>query len=382
MENPATIALINGRIPDRQNVAVVVSGTRISAIVTVDDPALIQIPQHDLCGQWLLPGFIDVQVNGGGGMLFNDAPSVETLRVMAAAHQKFGSTGFLPTLISSSAAQMHTALEAVDMAIEQRVPGILGIHLEGPFIAKSRCGIHDASLFRVPNADDIAMLIAKHRGKVMLTLAPECVTAGVIATLVEAGVIVVAGHSDADYATTRQALDAGLSGFTHLYNAMPPLAGRAPGIVGAALEDAHSWCGIIADGHHLHPASIRVALAAKTPGKCVLVTDAMPPVGSTHSNFVLGGQPITVQDGRCQNSNGVLAGSVLDIASGVRYLVHQLGLPLAEAARMASTYPAAWLGLQHSHGQIQADYRADFVVLNDQLRVTETWIGGAIQTPF
>ncbi|EIL89572.1 N-acetylglucosamine-6-phosphate deacetylase [Rhodanobacter sp. 115] len=380
MENAATIALVNGRVlgdhGPREGLAVLVEGERIAAIVAQDDPRVASATSHDLGGHLLLPGFIDVQVNGGGGLLFNDAPTVDTLRGIAATHRTFGTTGLLPTLITDTAEKMHAALDAVDAAIEQRVPGILGIHLEGPFLAPARKGIHDARLFRHPDADDLAMLAAKHRGRIMLTLAPEQVSTEVIRTLSEAGVIVVAGHTAADYATTRAALDAGICGFTHLYNAMTPLGSREPGVVGAALDDPHSWCGLIVDGHHVHPASLRVAIAAKARGKCVLVTDAMPPVGSDDPSYTLNGQTIVARDGICQSEAGVLAGSALDMATGVRNLVEMVGLPLAEASRMASTYPAAWLGLGRTHGRLAAGYRADFAVLDDALVARETWIGG------
>jgi len=246
------IALVNGRVlgdhGPREGLAVLVRGKRIVAIVAHDDPRLGDAQKHDLHGHLLLPGFIDVQVNGGGGLLFNDDPSVETLRGIAAAHRTFGTTGMLPTLITDTAEKMRAALQAVDDAIEQRVPGILGIHVEGPFLANARKGIHNADLFRLPDDDDVEALIAPHKGPVMLTLAPDQVPLPVIARLAGAGVVVVAGHTAADYATTRAALDAGLCGFTHLYNAMTPLASRDPGVVGAALDDPHSWCGLIVDG--------------------------------------------------------------------------------------------------------------------------------------
>jgi N-acetylglucosamine-6-phosphate deacetylase len=210
----------------------------------------------------------------------------------------------------------------------------------------------------------------------MLTLAPEQVELETIRQLSAAGVIVLAGHTGADYATTRAALDAGLRGFTHLYNAMTPLGSREPGVVGAALDDPASWCGLIVDGRHVHPASLRVAIAAKPRGKCVLVTDAMPPVGAAEPSFVLNGETIRVIDGVCQNAAGTLAGSALDMASALRNTVQMLGLSLEEAARMASAYPAAWLGLEQQRGQLVAGQRADFAVLDDALTVRETWIGG------
>jgi len=377
------LALVRGRVLTdeglREDVAVLVREGHVLALAAEDDPRLAQAERRDLAGALLLPGFIDVQVNGGGGLLFNDAPTVETLRGIAQAHRRFGTTGLLPTLITDTAATMRAALDAVDAAIAQCVPGILGIHIEGPFLAPARKGIHDASLFRTPDADDLLALTAQRRGVVMLTLAPERVDLAVIARLAHAGVRVVAGHTAADYATTRAALDAGVCGFTHLYNAMSPLTSREPGVVGAALDDPASWCGLIVDGHHVHPASLRIAINAKPPGKCVLVTDAMPPVGGARPDYVLNGQIIVARDGICMNEAGVLAGSALDMASAVRNTVNLLGLPLAEASRMASTYPAEWLGLEQTHGRIAPGQRADFVVLDDTLHVRETWIGGERQ---
>lgn len=374
------LALVNGRVLTdhgvQDDLAVLVRGERIEAVALAADKRVAAAQQHDLQGKLLLPGFIDVQVNGGGGLLFNAAPTVETLRGIAAAHRKFGTTGLLPTLITDTADVMYAALAAVDAAIAEGVPGILGIHLEGPFLAPARKGIHDMNLFRAPDARDVAALAAKHRGVVMMTLAPERVELETISQLAEAGVIVVAGHTAADYDTTRAALDAGVRGFTHLYNAMTPLGSRDPGVVGAALDDPHSWCGLIVDGHHVNPVSLRIAIAAKARGKSVLVTDAMPPVGSDDPSYVLNGQTIVARDGICQSDEGVLAGSALDMATGVRNLVNMVGLPLAEASRMASSYPAAWLGLDREQGRIVAGQRADFAVLDDDLYVRETWIGG------
>lgn len=378
-------ALINGRVltdhGPQDGLAVLVRGERIEAITRADDPRVSGAKTHDLEGRLLLPGFIDVQVNGGGGVLFNAEPTVEALAAIGAAHRKYGTTGFLPTLITDTAEVMSKALDAVDAAIEQGVPGVLGIHLEGPFLAAARKGIHNASLFRLPDAEDIAAITRNRRGVVMLTLAVEEVPLDTIRQLSEAGVLVVAGHTAANYTTTRAALDAGVCGFTHLYNAMTPLGSREPGVVGAALDDPHSWCGLIVDGHHVHPVALRVAIAAKAKGKSVLVTDAMPPVGSDNPEYVLNGQTIIARDGICQSDTGVLAGSALDMATGVRNLVDMVGLPLAEASRMASAYPAAWLGLNRTHGRLVAGQKADFAVLDDGLVVKETWIAGVRYSP-
>ena len=363
----------------RDGLAVLLEGERIVDVVPLSDPRVREARQHDLRGAILLPGFIDVQVNGGGGVLFNEAPTVETLRRIGQAHRRFGTTGFLPTLISDDIAVMRAALAAVEQALVEGVPGVLGIHLEGPYLAPARKGVHDAKYFHAPDRDELARLCAPHRGVRLITLAPDQVPLADIGALVDAGLVVCAGHTAADYATTRAALAAGVRGFTHLFNAMTPFGSREPGVVGAALEDPDSWCGIIVDGHHVHPASLRVAIAAKPRGKMLLVTDAMPPVGSDSPDYVLNGETITAKDGICQTAQGVLAGSALDMVSAVRNTVQLLGLPLDEAVRMASTYPAEFLGLGESHGRIAPGYHADLVAMDTEYRVRKSWIGGVAE---
>jgi N-acetylglucosamine-6-phosphate deacetylase len=372
-------ALANARVltPEgwRDDAAVIIDGRWIIGVVAnADIPSSAR--RRDLSGQILLPGFIDCQVNGGGGVLFNDQPNVEGIRAMAAAHRRFGTTGLLPTLISDRMDKMPVAIAAVDAAIAAGVPGVLGIHLEGPFISHARKGVHAAAFLHTPSAAELRLAASLQRGVTVLTAAPECVAPAAIRELVHAGVVVSAGHSNADYATARAALAAGASGFTHLYNAMSPLASRAPGMVGAALDDAPAWCGIIADGHHVDPASLRVALKAKSRGKVFLVTDAMPPVGATSPSYVLNGETITVRDGICRTAAGTLAGSALGMIDAVRNATRMLGVPLDEAARMAATYPAEFLGLGTTHGRIDAGYRASFTVLDADLSVTATWIDG------
>lgn len=375
-----TIAFVNGRVLTdngfQGGFAVLVDDGRITGLALPSDPRVRAAERHDLGGRTLLPGFIDCQVNGGGGVLFNDTPTVDAIRAIGQAHAKFGTTGFLPTLISDDADVMAKAIDAVNEAVAQGVPGVLGIHLEGPFIAPERKGVHDAAKFRIAGADDVATIARRHGGVTLLTLAPERATPEVLAQLVANGVIVAAGHTAADYDTTRKALAAGVRGFTHLFNAMTPFTSREPGVVGAALDDAGSWCGLIVDGHHVHPASLRVAIAAKAREKMFLVTDAMPPVGSDNPDFVLKGETITMRDGVVQTADGTLAGSALDMATAVRNTVTLVGQPYDEAARMASTYPAAFLGLEATHGHIAAGYRADFVVMDDAYEVVETWISG------
>jgi len=360
----------------RDDVAVIVDGERIVDVVDADDVRLRDIESINLDGHTLLPGFIDVQVNGGGGVLFNDAPTVDAIRTIGKAHRRFGTTGFLPTLISDDIDVMRAAMAAVDAAIAHGVPGVLGIHIEGPYIAPARRGAHDATKFRALDDAELDLVCSLRNGKTVLTLAPECVPPDRIRELVARGVIVCAGHTAADYAQMRAALDAGIRGFTHLFNAMTPLQGREPGVVGAALEDRDSWCGIIVDGFHVHPSSLRVALAAKPRGKLMLVTDAMPPVGGDDDTYLLAGVPITCRDGRCETPDGVLAGSALDMAGALRNAVDSLGVELDEAARMASTYPADFLGLSHDGGSIAKGRRADLVLLDKAMHVVRTCIGG------
>jgi len=376
----APTALVNGRVLSddglHDGLAVLVEGDRIAAVVRDDDARLRDADVRDLQGGTLLPGFLDAQVNGGGGVLFNNAPTVDTLRRIGRAHRRFGTTGFLPTLISDDLDVMRTAIAAVHDAIAQGVAGVLGIHLEGPYLAPARKGTHDAGKFRVPDADEIALATSLDNGRTLITLAPERLPPASIRALAERGVIIAAGHTAGSYEEIRAGMDAGVRGFTHLYNAMSPLQGRDPGAVGAALEDRDSWCGLIVDGVHVHPASLRVALAAKPRGKLFLVTDAMPPVGADSPDYELYGETITARDGVVRNAAGALAGSALDMATAVRNTVNLLGVPLDEAARMASTYPAAFLKLDTTHGRIAAGYRADLVLLDEAMQVAATWIGG------
>jgi N-acetylglucosamine-6-phosphate deacetylase len=374
------LALINGRIAAADGFldghAVLVEDGRIAGIVTETDPRAGAAQRHDLGGAMLLPGFIDTQVNGGGGVLFNDAPTVDTIRRMGAAHRKFGTTGFLPTLISDDLEVMARAVAAVDAAIAEGVPGVLGIHLEGPFLARARKGVHNAEKFRRIDDDAVALLTALKRGRTLVTLAPEMTTPDVIERLRAQGVIVAAGHTDATYEQILEAYRHGLTGFTHLFNAMSPLTARAPGVVGAALAHPDSYCGIIVDGRHVHPETLRLALRCKPPDRFLLVTDGLANVGTSKRSFDLLGHTIRIENGVYVDQNGTLAGSALDMGQAVRNAVSLLGVSLLQAVTMASTAPAAFLGLERTHGRIAKGCRADFVVADDDLTVRQTWIGG------
>lgn len=358
----------------RRDYAVVIQGARIRSIVPRQDlPATI--PVRDLPeGAWLAPGFIDTQVNGGGDVLFNDDPNPRGIAAIAAAHLRYGTTALMPSLLSDTPEKMRAAREAIE-AVQRSEPSVIGLHLEGPFLSPEKAGVHDRGMIRRPEPGDLQLLAPLSQGVTLVTLAPEEVPDGFIASLAGAGVRVSLGHSMASYAQTLAAVSEGLIGFTHLFNAMRPLASREPGPIAAALEDPRAWFGLIVDGEHVAPAMLRLALRGK--GHPMLVTDAMAPVGGSNSTFTLYGQSITVRDGRCTTADGILAGSILDMASAVRNCVGLLDMPLPAALRLASAAPAAFLGVDSWLGHLAPGYRADMVALDPEaIRVFATWVAG------
>ncbi|WKL58458.1 N-acetylglucosamine-6-phosphate deacetylase [Asticcacaulis sp. ZE23SCel15] len=330
----------------------------------------------DLDGGYLLPGFIDTQVNGGGGVLFNDDTSSEAIAAIGAAHRPFGTTGFLPTLISDELEVIDAAMRAVEQAIEDGVPGVLGIHIEGPFINEARKGTHDPAKFRTLTDQSLKLLSSLKHGKTLVTLAPETATSDDIRTLTQAGVIVAAGHTDASYGRMAQAFDEGVTGITHLFNAMSPFTHRAPGVVGAALENQSVYCGLIIDGRHVDPVALKIAVRCRPHDRFMIVTDAMPTVGSKTKTFMLQDKLIRVENGVCVGPDGTLAGSDLDMATAVKNAVEMVGLTLEEAAVMAATAPAKFLGLDALYGVLKAGARADLVWLDRDLNLKGVWIGG------
>jgi len=375
-----TQALVNGRIATEGKLldrhALLIEDGRIAGIVKDEDPALGSAHIYDLNGLMLLPGFIDTQVNGGGGVQFNDAPTLDTIRCMGAAHAKFGTTGFLPTLISDDLDIVARAIGAVDTALAEGVPGVLGIHLEGPFLSPARKGVHDAAKFRTIDDQALALLTSLKRGKTLVTLAPEMTTPDMIHRLTAAGVVVAAGHTNATYEDMQTAFRHGLTGFTHLFNAMSPLTGRAPGVVGAALINREAYCGVIVDGHHVHPDVLKLALRTKPHDRFMLVTDAWANIGTDLTSFQLQGATIHVRDGVCVDENGVLAGSAMDMSRAVRNAMALLNMDLLQALTMAAGAPAAFLGLGRDRGRIAKGFRANLVAADDDLTVRATWIDG------
>ncbi|MEP7242907.1 MAG: N-acetylglucosamine-6-phosphate deacetylase [Gammaproteobacteria bacterium] len=373
-------ALMNGRVMLDAGVvtghAVLLRDDRIVDVVRDTDPRCRKAERRDLQGNMLLPGFIDTQVNGGGGVLFNDEPSVEAIRAIGAAHRRFGTTGFLPTLISDDLDVVARAIAAVKAAIEAGVPGVLGIHIEGPFLSVERKGVHDPAKLRGLDQSAVGLLTSLRNGKTLVTLAPEMTTPEIIRALSSAGVVVSAGHTNATYDQIGLALQNGLTGFTHLFNAMSQLTGREPGVVGAALDHADSWCGLIVDGHHVAPVVMRLALRCKRRDRFMIVTDGMPSIGTNDTSFDLQGRSISVVDGLLLDEKGRLAGSHTDMAQAVRNAVSMLAMNLPEAVQMATRNPAAFLGFDKELGRIAPGYRANLVLANDDVEVLDTWIDG------
>jgi N-acetylglucosamine-6-phosphate deacetylase len=358
--------------------ALLVSGETVEGIIaTAAVPA--DAETIDLPGGLLAPGFVDLQVNGGGGVMLNDDPSVETIRRICAAHAPFGTTSLLPTLITDTPETTAATLEAGAAAACEKVPGFLGLHLEGPHLSLSRKGAHDPDLIRPMEKADLDRLVnaRSYMPALMTTVAPETVTPQQIAALAGVGIIVSLGHSDAGFATARAAIEAGARQMTHLFNAMSQLQHREPGMVGAALDSGGISAGLIADGFHVDRHAIAIALRAKRgPGRIFLVTDAMATIGTDMTEFTLNGRTIRREGGRLTLADGTLAGADLDMISAVRFMHREIGLPLEEALRMASLYPARAVGQEHHLGRLGEGRPASFVHLSDALEVRSVWIEG------
>ena len=378
MNEPKRHAIAVGNVFDgytrHKDAAVVIEGSFIVGVVPQPElPEGLNVRKLS-ARTWLAPGFIDLQVNGGGDILFNNSPTPEAILTIAAAHRKHGTTALLPTFITDSSEKVGAAVAAAQSLMGNE-PSILGIHLEGPFLSPEKAGVHDASLMRQPGPADLEMLCGVREGELLVTLAPERVPKGFIARLVQSGIHVSLGHSMATYDETHAAMAEGLHGFTHLFNAMRPLASREPGPIAAALESPSAWFGMIVDGLHVSPAMLRLALRGLA--RPILVTDAMPPVGGRRSKFDLYGTEIEVIGGRCARPDGTLAGSALDMATAVRNCVRLLQVPLEDALRFASRNPAEFIGLGHLLGALRRGYRADIVALDpDTFEVLGTWVAG------
>jgi len=349
--------------------ALVIVGQRVQAIAPAADlPAACE--SIDLGGATVAPGFIDLQLNGCGGVMFNDAIAPATLDVMHQTNLRSGTTSFLPTLITTSDADMRAALAVVQAYRQAHPHAVLGLHLEGPYLNPKRQGIHDGAFVRSPDAAMIAAIAEAGPAVVRLvTLAPEMVPSPLIAQLQQAGIVVAAGHTDATYEQAIAGFAQGVTMVTHLFNAMSPWQSRQPGLVGAALHQPEIYAGIIADGHHVHFTSIALAHQLKGDRLC-LVTDATPPAGTQMDSFIIGGQRVYYREGKCISAEGRLGGSALTMIEAIANCVNHVGLPLAEALRMASLYPARALHLADQYGHLTpgsianvAIFDADFQML-------------------
>lgn len=357
-----------------ENHALLVRGTTITDLVPNR-----QIPDDarrvDCSGQIVAPGLIDAQVNGGGNVLLNNTPTVDSCYAIARAHRAHGTTGMLLTCISDTPAATRAAIQAVHDARKED-PSILGIHLEGPHLSTERRGVHNLSVLRHIDPADLQLYRDDGNGVTLITVAPENVTPAQIAELAKHAVISL-GHTAASPEQIRAALAAGATGFTHLYNAMSGMSARAPGVIGTALDDANSWCSMIADDHHVVPEMIRLALRSKPLGKVFLVSDAMAPAGAENPEpFALYGETITVANGCCLSPEGKLAGSAITLLDAVRYCVKKVGVEVDEALRMASTYPAAFLKVGHRLGRLLPGYAADIITLSPELELQDVWPAG------
>ncbi|MBP7002868.1 N-acetylglucosamine-6-phosphate deacetylase [Amaricoccus sp.] len=331
-----------------------------------------------LAGGTLAPGFLDLQVNGGDGIMLDGACGAAGIARICAAHGRLGTTGLLPTLITDTPEATAAVIAAGVAAAEQGVPGFLGLHLEGPHLDPRRKGAHDPALIRPMTEADVAALsdAAARLPALIVTLAPAAASPAQVARLAAAGAMVSLGHADCTAAEARAALDAGARLVTHLYNAMSPLGHREPGLVGAALDDGRASAGLIADGVHVAVEPLRVALAAKRgPGALFLVTDAMAPAGTAMTEFRLGGRRILRRDGRLTLEDGTLAGADCDLPHCIRTLTGEVGLDLAAALALATAAPADVLG-RRDLGRLAPGARADLVHLDDRLALRGVWRGG------
>lgn len=329
----------------------------------------------------LAPGFIDTQVNGGGGALFNHQPDVNALLALSTAHARFGTTSVLPTLITTDINKMSMAADTISEALTLDIPGIIGVHFEGPHLSAIKKGIHNDDHIRTLSQQELDIFCRDDLGLKIVTLAPENVSCDTIKTLVENNVIVSLGHSNATYHQTVAALAAGATGFTHLFNAMSGLTSREPNMVGAALLDEQSWCGLILDGHHVHPASARLATQAKATGKTMLVTDSMSTIGSDQTALTFDSHNIELVGDKLTSQTGQLAGSALDMITAVNNARSMLDVSFAESLRMASVYPANFLGINTDLPILRVGAKADFTLLEESthspdFQVRQTWIGG------
>ncbi|EGT5712186.1 N-acetylglucosamine-6-phosphate deacetylase [Cronobacter dublinensis subsp. dublinensis] len=374
-------ALTHGRIYTGHDIlddhAIVIADGLIERLCPLADlPAGIE--QRDMGGAIIAPGFIDVQLNGCGGVQFNDtadAVSVDTLEIMQKANEKSGCTSYLPTLITCSDALMKQGVRVMRDYLAHHKNQALGLHLEGPWLNIVKKGTHNPDYVREPDAELVNYLCENADVITKITLAPERVAPEVIAKLTAAGIVVSAGHSNATLKEAKKGFRAGIRFATHLFNAMPYITGREPGLTGAIFDEPDVFCGIIADGLHVDFANVRLAKKVKGDKLC-LVTDATAPAGSNIDEFIFAGKTIYYRNGLCVDENGTLSGSALTMIEGVRNLVEHVNIALDEALRMATLYPARAMGVAHRLGSIEAGKVANLTAFTRDYKIIKTIVNG------
>ena len=364
------------------NSALIIMNGKVVEIIPEEkvDPSTDQIV---LAGGLLTPGFVDLQVNGGGGVLFNDNPSLENLKTICEAHAKLGTTSIMPTLISDSPEVHKRAISVIIDALYYPIKGLVGLHLEGPHLAVARKGAHEERFIRPMKELDCLELesLANKVRNLMLTIAPEAVLPQQITRLSNAGAVISLGHTDCTFNQAADAVDAGATCATHLFNAMSPFGSREPGLVGAVLNSGKLFSGIIADGFHVNKISINLALQAKkAPGALFLVSDSMSTVGSEQTHFFLNDRLITRNQGKLILEDGALAGADISLSDAVRYMVNEVGILQDDAIRMASLIPAKVLGMESEIGCLMPDAQADFLWMKNDLEIEKVWVGGKEQS--
>ncbi|MFC4701252.1 N-acetylglucosamine-6-phosphate deacetylase [Glaciecola siphonariae] len=357
----------------RHNQVLCIEQGLIAAIEEADQHNLSHVASsHDV----LVPGFIDIQVNGGGDVLFNETPNASALKHMFSAHQQFGTAAMLPTLITDNIEKMQSAADAISDVRTTMASAIVGVHFEGPWLNTTKKGVHKADFIRTPVDAELAILRRSDLGKVMVTLAPENVPVEIIRQMCDDGIIVFLGHSNATAAQVEAALDAGAIGFTHLYNAMSPMQSRAPGMVGAALSAQHAYAGLIVDGYHVEPTCCHVAYLAKGKDKLILVTDAMALAASSNTDVAFFDTSIHKHKGKLSTPDGTLAGSCLTMIDAVKNACTACQIALEQSIYMASETPAKLLGLEASHGAIKVGAFAHLLALDEANNITHIWHNG------
>jgi N-acetylglucosamine-6-phosphate deacetylase len=365
--------LFNG-IDFIEHKALLIDDQHIAGIVNEDAiPTDFQVKKLD--GGILSPGFIDLQVNGGGGKLFNNSPDKESLNTIISAHQYFGTTSIMPTVISDSLNILQKCTDTISNEIDNN-HSLLGIHIEGPFFNVKYRGVHQKQYINTINASYLNLFETLDKFPVMLTLAPECISIKQLKHLKSLGFKILAGHTDANYDQLEEAVKYGLDGFTHLFNAMGQISAREPGVVGSAFDFDETSASIIVDLHHVHPSLINLSFKQKPKGKLFFVSDSMATINHGEPSFELYDEVVSESNGRIINSEGKLAGSSITQIDAIKNAYQKCSIPLESAISMATLYPAEYLGVSDYIGQLKKGYRADLAHFDSNFHVQNVWLAG------